>query len=179
MIIRPTPLAGAHVVELERLGDERGSFARTFDAEQFRAAGLDPRVAQCSTSFNLREGTLRGMHYQAAPHEEVKLVRATSGALFDVIVDLRPRSASFRRWFGIRLDARSGTALYIPAGFAHGFQTLAEDTEVHYQINVPYVPGAARGVRFDDPAFAIDWPAPPPGGRTISERDRGFPDFSG
>jgi len=178
VIIRPTPLAGAHVVELERIGDERGSFARTFDREQFAAAGLDDRIAQCSTSFNLAAGTLRGMHYQAAPHEEAKLVRVTRGALFDVIVDLRAGSATFRQWFGIELDAESGRALYVPPGLAHGFQTLAERTEVLYQINAPYVPEAARGVRFDDPAFAIAWP-PPPAGLVISERDRTFPDFAG
>ncbi len=179
MIIRPTPLAGAHVVELERIGDERGSFARTFDREQFAAAGLDDAVAQCSTSFNLAAGTLRGMHYQAAPHEEAKLVRVTQGAIFDVIVDLRAGSPTFRAWFGMALDAQSGSALYVPPGMAHGFQTLAEATEVHYQISTPFVPAAARGVRFDDPAFGIAWPPPPRTGLVISERDRGFADFAG
>lgn len=179
MILRETPLAGAHVVELEQLRDERGYFARTFDCEQFAAAGLDVRVVQCSTSFNEHAGTLRGMHYQAAPYEEAKLVRVTRGAVFDVIVDLRADSATFRQWFGVELDAPSGRSLYVPVGFAHGFQTLADQTEVLYQIAQQHVPDAARGVRFDDPAFAIQWPAPPPSGRVISERDRAFADFAG
>ena len=178
MILRETPLAGAHVVELERLRDERGHFARTFDAEQFAAAGLDARVVQCSTSFNARAGTLRGMHYQADPHGEAKLVRVTRGAVFDVIVDLRPASPTCRGWFGIELDAESGRSLYVPVGFAHGFQTLVDDSEVLYQMSHPYVPDAARGVRFDDPAFAIEWPPSPPTGLVVSERDRAFPDFA-
>lgn len=177
MKITETPLAGAFVIELEPFADERGYFARTFDAEQFAAAGLDAAVIQSSTSFNAREGTLRGMHYQADPHGEVKLVRATRGAVFDVIVDLREDSPSFRRWFGVELDAASGRSLYIPVGFAHGFQTLADSSEVLYQINHAYVPHAARGVRFDDPAFAIEWPPPPSAGRVISQRDSSFPDF--
>ncbi len=179
MILRETPLAGAHVVELEHLRDERGYFARTFDREQFAAAGLDARVSQASTSFNARAGTLRGMHYQEHPHDEAKLVRVTRGAVFDVIIDLRPDSATFRRWFGIELDAASGRSLYVPVGFAHGFQTLADESEVLYQMSHHYVPGAARGVRFDDPAFAIDWPPPPSGGLVITDRDRAFPDFAG
>jgi dTDP-4-dehydrorhamnose 3,5-epimerase len=175
--LRETPLAGAYVVEVEQRRDERGYFARTFDREQFAAAGLDGRVAATNTSFNPRAGTLRGMHYQAPPHGEAKLVRVTRGAVFDVIVDLRADSATFRRWFALELDAASGVSLYVPVGFAHGFQTLLDDSEVLYQMSYEYVPEAARGVRFDDPAFAIDWPAPPPDGRVISERDRTFPDF--
>ena len=179
MNIRETELAGAYVVELEQLGDERGFFARTFDAEAFAAAGLDARVVQASTSFNARAGTLRGMHYQQAPHGEAKLVRVTRGAVFDVIVDLRADSPSFRRWYGRELDAASGVSLYVPVGFAHGFQTLVDESEVLYMMSHPYVPAAARGVRFDDPAFAIDWPAPPPGGLVVSPRDRDFADFDG
>ncbi len=179
MIIRETPLGGAHVIELERLGDERGYFARTFDSEQFAAAGLDGRVVQASTSFNARAGTLRGLHYQADPHGEAKLVRVTRGAVFDVIVDLRPDSATFREWFGVELDAASGRSLYVPAGLAHGFQTLVDDSEMLYQMSCHYVPDAARGVRFDDPAFAIEWPPPPPGGLVITARDRAFADFDG
>ena len=178
MRITETPLAGAFVIELERLADERGYFARTFDAEQFAAAGLDTTVVQSSTSFNARAGTLRGMHYQADPHGEVKLVRATRGTVFDVIVDLRADSSSFRRWYGVELDAASGRSLYIPVGFAHGFQTLADESEVLYQINHRYVPESARGLRFDDPAFGIEWPAAPAGVRVISERDRTFADFA-
>ena len=178
MIFRETPLDGALIVELEPLGDERGYFARTFDSELFAAAGLDGKVVQASTSFNARAGTLRGLHYQADPHAEAKLVRVTRGAVFDVIVDLRSDSATFRGWFGVELDAASGRSLYVPVGCAHGFQTLVDDTEVLYQMNYPHVPEAARGVRFDDPAFAIGWPPPPPGGRVISARDGAFADFA-
>ena len=177
MILQATPLAGAFVVELERLTDERGYFARTFDAAQFAAAGLEACVVQASTSFNARAGTLRGLHYQADPHGEAKLVRVTRGACFDVIVDLRAESATFRESFAVELDAASGRAVYVPVGFAHGFQTLADDTELLYQMSHAYVPDAARGVRFDDPAFAIGWPPPPAGGLLVSERDRAFADF--
>ena len=171
-----TPLAGAYVVELERLGDERGFFARTYDAAQFEAAGLDARIAQCNTSFNERAGTLRGLHYQAEPHGEGKLVRCTRGAVFDVAVDLRPDSETYCQWFGVELRADGVASYFIPAGLAHGFQTLEDASEVHYQMTYHYVPEAARGVRWDDPAFAIAWPEPH-GERTISERDREYPDF--
>jgi len=178
VILRPTDLPGVVLVELEPLRDERGSFARTFDADTFAAHGLDPRVVQCNTSYNLRAGTLRGLHYQAPPHAEGKLVRCIRGRVFDVVVDLRPDSPTHRRWLGLELDAGSTRSLFIPAGCAHGFQTLLDHSEVHYQMTAPYVPAAARGVRFDDPAFAIRWP-PPPGGRLIiSERDRAFPDYA-
>ncbi len=179
MKILPTELAGVAVVELERVGDERGSFARTFDAELFAAHGLDGHVAQCNTSFNARAGTLRGLHYQAAPHEEGKLVRCTRGCVWDVVLDLRTESPTYRRWMGLELDAEGSRSLYIAAGCAHGFQTLAEDSELFYQMSCPYVPEAARGVRWDDPAFAIRWPETPVGsGRTISQRDRAFPDYA-
>jgi dTDP-4-dehydrorhamnose 3,5-epimerase len=174
----PAPLDGVFVVELEPLGDERGWFARTFDAEAFAAAGLDARVVQCNTSFNARAGTLRGLHYQAGPHGEGKLVRCTRGAVFDVAVDLRPSSSTYCRWFGLELSADGTSSLFIPAGFAHGFQTLADGSEVHYQMTYHYVPEAARGVRWDDPAFGISWPAPPAGGRIMSERDATYPDFA-
>jgi dTDP-4-dehydrorhamnose 3,5-epimerase len=173
-----TPLAGAYVIELEPLVDGRGSFTRTFDAELFADHGLEPRVAQCSTSFNAVAGTLRGMHFQAVPHSEAKLVRVTSGAIYDVIVDLRSESATFRSWFGIELSSSGRQALFVPTGLAHGFQTLCDASAIDYQISHPYVPDAARGVRFDDPAFGIRWPAPPPGGLIISDRDRSFPDFT-
>jgi dTDP-4-dehydrorhamnose 3,5-epimerase len=173
----PTELAGAHVVELEPLRDERGWFARTFDAEAFAELGLDARVSQCNTSFNERAGTLRGLHYQAEPHGEGKLVRCTRGAVFDVLVDLRPGSATFCRWQGFELRADGVVSLFIPAGFAHGFQTLEDASEVDYQMTYHHVPEAARGVRWDDPAFRIAWPEPPPGGRTMSERDASYPDF--
>jgi dTDP-4-dehydrorhamnose 3,5-epimerase len=170
----PTPLAGAYVVELEPLRDERGFFARTFDAAQFEAAGLDARIAQCNTSFNARAGTLRGLHYQAEPHGEGKLVRCTRGAVWDVAVDLRPSSETYCRWFGVELRAGGVESYFIPAGMAHGFVTLADDSEVHYQMTYHYVPEAGRGVRWDDPAFGIEWPAAP---STLSERDATYPDF--
>jgi dTDP-4-dehydrorhamnose 3,5-epimerase len=164
-----TPLEGLVVVEQERLRDERGWFARTFDvAELFE-------VVQMSASFNARAGTLRGLHLQAEPHGECKLVRCTRGAIFDVAVDLRPGSRTRLRWFGIQLSADAGSALLIPAGFAHGFQTLVDETEVLYAMDAPYVADAARGVRWDDPAFAIEWPDPPASGRVLSERDRTWP----
>jgi dTDP-4-dehydrorhamnose 3,5-epimerase len=171
-----TPLAGVWVIELEKLTDERGWFARTFDREEFRERGMNPEVVQMNASFNAVEGTLRGMHYQADPHGESKVVRCVSGALFDVAVDLRPGSPTLGRWYGVELSAENGLAFYIPAGLAHGFQTLEPDTEVHYLMGNPYVPEAGRGVRWDDPAFAIEWPAAPDGGRVITERDAGYPD---
>ncbi len=171
-----TPLPGAWAIELDLIVDERGWFARTFDAEEFADRGLDPTVIQCNASFNAREGTLRGMHYQSEPHGEPKLVRCSRGAIFDVAVDLRPDSPTFRAWHGVELSAESGRAFYIPAGLAHGFQTLTENSEVLYQMGHRYVPEAARGVRWDDPAFGIEWPDAP-GGRIVSERDASYPDF--
>jgi dTDP-4-dehydrorhamnose 3,5-epimerase len=171
-----TPLRGAWVLELEKLADERGWFARTFDPEELRAHGADPAVAQCNASFNARRDTLRGMHYQAEPHGETKLVRCVRGAIFDVAVDLRPDSPSYCQWHGVELSADNGRSFYIPEGMAHGFQTLADESEVLYQMGQRYVPDAARGVRFDDPAFGIEWPAPQ-GTRIISERDASYADF--
>jgi dTDP-4-dehydrorhamnose 3,5-epimerase len=178
VIVRPTEIPGVCVVELQPVGDERGAFARTFDADLFAAHGLDPRVAQCNTSFNRCAGTLRGLHIQLAPFGEGKLVRCTRGRIFDVAVDLRPDSPTHRRSVGFELDCAGTRSLFIPPGCAHGFQTLAEDSEVHYQMTVPFVPAAASGVRWDDPAFSIDWPEPPSGGRILSERDRAFPDYA-
>jgi dTDP-4-dehydrorhamnose 3,5-epimerase len=175
---RETSVAGAFVVEPERIEDERGFFARTFSVKEFASRGLDTRVDECSTSFNVREGTLRGMHYQLAPHAESKLVRCTRGAIYDVAVDLRPDSPSYLRWFGLELSPENGYALFVPEGCAHGFQTLADASEVLYQISAPYVPDAGRGVRWDDPAFGIEWPAPPAGGRTMTSRDAEYPDFA-
>jgi dTDP-4-dehydrorhamnose 3,5-epimerase len=178
VIFHDTPLAGVVVVEPELLTDERGAFARTFCTEEFTAQGLDPRLSQVNISFNPRAGTVRGMHYQAEPHGEAKLVRVTRGAIFDVAIDLRPKSPTRRQWFGVQLTAEDRSALYIPKGCAHGFQTLRDDTEVLYLMSNPYVEGAGRGVRWDDPALGIDWPQPPVGGRTISERDATYPDLS-
>ena len=178
MLFRETTVAGALVAEPERIDDDRGFFARTFSVEEFAERGLDTRVTQCSTSFNVRAGTLRGMHYQLAPHGEAKLVRCTRGAIYDVAVDLRPDSPSYMSWFGVELSADNGYALFVPEGCAHGFQTLVDASEVHYQISTPWVPAAARGVRWDDPAFGIEWPAPPPEGRTMAARDAEYPDFT-
>ena len=171
-----TPLSGVWLIELDRLGDERGWFARTFDAGEFKARGLNPAVVQCSASFNPRRGTLRGMHYQAEPHGESKLVRCVRGAIFDVAVDLRRDSRTYCGWHGAELNSEKGLAFYIPAGLAHGFQTLTDDCEVIYQMGNEYVAEAARGVRWDDPAFAIEWPATG-GERIISQRDAAHPDF--
>jgi dTDP-4-dehydrorhamnose 3,5-epimerase len=168
-----TPLAGAYVVDVEPHADERGVFARTFCADEFAAHGLDARVAQASISFNRRAGTLRGLHYQAAPHGEAKLIRCTAGAIFDVIVDLRPDSPTYTRHFAVTLTAADRRALYVPVGFAHGFQTLVDGTEVLYQMSHPYT--VTRGVRWNDPAFGIEWPDVPE--RVMNDRDRAYPDF--
>ena len=174
MIFTETPIPGAFEIELEPVADERGWFARTFDAEEFERRGLEPAVAQANISYNERAGTLRGMHYQADPEGEPKLVRCTRGAIFDVIVDLREGSRAHRRWHGVELSAENGRMLYIPTGVAHGFQTLADATEVGYLMGHRYVPEAARAVRWDDPAIGIEWP-PAQGGRVISEKDRSYP----
>ncbi len=171
----PLPLPGAFLVEPEPLADTRGFFARTFCREEFAARGLDPELAQCSISFNKRTGTLRGMHYQKPPHEEAKLVRCTAGAIHDVILDLRRDSPAYLRWTGVDLSAENRSALYIPRGLAHGFLTLADDSEVLYQISRFFEPGSAAGVRWNDPAFGIDWPA---GVNVISDRDRDYADFA-
>ena len=169
-------LRGAFVIEFERIEDERGFFARTFCRREFRERGLETEIVQANTAFNRRKGTLRGMHYQAAPHEEAKLVRCTRGAVYDVIVDLRRDSPSFTRWAAVELTAASDAMLYVPPGFAHGYQTLDDDTETSYLMSAFYEPGAGRGVRWDDPAFGIEWPDVVE--RTLNERDRTWPDFS-
>jgi dTDP-4-dehydrorhamnose 3,5-epimerase len=174
MIFKDTGINGVWVIEPERLEDERGFFARTWDPDEFAERGLNPELAQCSISFNSVRGTLRGLHYQAAPHEEAKLVRCTAGSIFDVAVDLRPGSSMFRDWFGVELSAENRLALYVPEGCAHGFLTLADDSEVHYHISQAYVPEAGRGVRWNDPAFAIRWPGEVV---VINERDGSYPDF--
>ena len=174
MIFTPTPLAGAFVIEPEPDADARGLFARTWCRRELERRGLETRIAQCSTSFNPRKGTLRGMHYQSAPFAETKIVRCTRGAVYDVIVDLRPDSPTFTRHFGLALTADDRRAIYVPPLVAHGFQTLEDDTEVFYQISEFYSPEHVRGVRWDDPAFGIAWP---PAERLVSERDRGYPDF--
>ena len=175
MIVTRSPLAGAVVLDLEPRHDSRGLFARTWCVREAAAAGLNPRLAQASVSYNKRRGTLRGMHYQEAPHEEAKLVRCTRGSIYDVVIDLRSGSITFGRYFSITLSAENRRMLYVPEGFAHGFQTLEDETEVSYQISEFYVPSAARGVRWDDPAFGIEWPLAEP---ILNERDRSFPDFT-
>jgi dTDP-4-dehydrorhamnose 3,5-epimerase len=174
MIFRSTDIAGAWVIKPEPLEDERGFFARTWDPDELEERGLNPKLAQCSISYNRARGTLRGLHYQAAPHEEAKLVRCTAGAIFDVAVDVRPDSSTFRGWFGVELSAENRLALYVPEGCAHGFLTLDDGCEVQYQISQAYVPEAARGVRWDDAAFGITWPGEVV---VINERDRSYPDF--
>ena len=174
LIFTETALAGAFVIEPERREDARGFFARVWCAREFAAHGLETRVSQCSISLNARRGTLRGMHYQVPPHEEVKLVRCTRGALYDVIIDLRPGSPTFTRHVAVELTADNRRMLYIPHGFAHGFQTLEDDTEILYQMSEFYAPGAARGVRWNDATFGIAWPIASP---TMLERDRSYADF--
>ncbi|PYM94888.1 MAG: dTDP-4-dehydrorhamnose 3,5-epimerase [Candidatus Rokuibacteriota bacterium] len=176
MIFTETPLKGAFVIEPEPLADARGFFARTWCQREAEQHGLNPRLVQCSVSFNRRRGTLRGLHYQAAPHEEAKLVRCTAGALHDVIVDLRRDSPTFRGHFAAGLSAKNRRMLYVPEGFAHGFQTLEDGTEIFYQMSEFYSPESARGVRWDDPAFGIVWPD---ADRIINDRDRAYPDFAG
>ena len=174
MIFTETGLEGATIVDIERFEDGRGFFARSWCEHEFRSRGLNPHVAQCSVSFNARKGTLRGMHYQIKPFEEAKLVRCTRGSLCDVIVDLRPGSRTYTKHLTAVLTAENGRMLYAPEGFAHGFITLEDATEVFYQISECYSPESQRGFRWDDPAFGIVWPAEV---RVISDRDRGFPDF--
>ena len=176
MTFTPTAVQGAWLVALQRLEDERGFFARSFCQREFEAHGLDPRLAQCNVSFNAKRGTLRGLHYQAAPHEEAKVVRCTQGAVWDVVVDLRPGSPTFKRWHGVELDASNRLALYVPAGCAHGFQTLADNAEVLYLMSEFYHPESARGLPWDDPAFGIRWPLAEP---ILSARDRAFTRFAG
>jgi dTDP-4-dehydrorhamnose 3,5-epimerase len=174
VIFRDTPLPGVLEIELEPRADDRGFFARTFCEREFEARGLLTRYPQGNLSRNRERGTLRGLHLQAPPHAEVKVVRCVRGAIFDVVVDLRKGSPTSRQWVGVELDAEKGNALYVPAGFAHGFITLRPDTDVLYQMGEFYLPAAARGFRWNDPAFGIAWPLAPD---VISERDRSYPDF--
>jgi dTDP-4-dehydrorhamnose 3,5-epimerase len=176
MRFQETAIPGAFVIDPEPNADERGFFARTWCREEFRARGLATTWAQCAVSYNRRRGTLRGLHYQAEPYSEIKLVRCTAGAVHDVIVDLRPGSAAFGRWAAVELSARNRRMLYVPAGVAHGFQALLDDTEVFYQISELYRPELQRGARWDDPALGIAWPACDE--RIVSPRDQAFPELS-
>ena len=175
MIFTKISLPGAYLVELERREDERGFFARSFCNREFTDLGLDPCVAQCNISFNHKKGILRGMHYQLPPYAEAKLVRCTRGAIYDVIVDLRRDATTFMKWYSVELTAENRIALYIPKGFAHGFQTLVDDTEVFYQMSEFYAPESARGFRWDDPQFDITWPLQV---SQISEKDLALQVFS-
>lgn len=172
MIFTPTRVPGAYLIVPERIDDERGFFARTWCPEELAAHGLNPHLAQISRSYNHSRGTLRGMHYQIAPHEEAKLVSCTQGAIYDVAVDLRPVSPTYRQWIAARLTAHGMESLYVPEGCAHGFVTLEENTVVQYFISAPYRRDSARGVRWDDPALGIEWPVRPV---VINDRDRTFP----
>ncbi|MEX1027500.1 MAG: dTDP-4-dehydrorhamnose 3,5-epimerase [Candidatus Paceibacterota bacterium] len=173
MIFQPTKLEGVYVIETERLEDDRGFFGRTWCQQEFAARGLNSQVNQASISFNKRRGTLRGLHYQEAPHGEIKLVRVTRGAIFDVVVDLRPESPTFKQWTAVELDQDNRLSLYIPDGFAHGFETLSDNAEVLYQISTPYVASSVRGVRWNDPAFGIQWPIDV---SVMAPRDRDYAD---
>jgi dTDP-4-dehydrorhamnose 3,5-epimerase len=174
MILAATRLAGAWLIDIEPREDERGFFARTWCRQELSAQGLDTEIAQESLSFSRRRGTVRGLHFQRPPHEETKIARCVRGAIFDVIIDLRPRSATYLGWQGFELSADNRRAIYIPKGFAHGFQTLTDDAEVAYQISAFFAPEAAAGYRYDDAAFGVVWPLPV---AVISERDLGWPAF--
>ncbi len=176
MKFRKTPLDGVIVIDLDRHEDDRGFFARSFCENEFSAQGIASRFVQCNVSFNKRKGTLRGMHFQAAPHEEDKLVRCTMGAVHDIVVDIRRGSPTYLKNFAIELSASNRTALFIPQGFAHGFQSLQDESEVLYQMSQFFHPGSARGLRWDDPALRLDWPLCDP---ILSEKDRGYPLLDG
>ena len=196
MFFTETKLKGACIIELDKLQDDRGFFARSYCFREFEAHGLNPKVVQCNVSFNAKKGTMRGMHYQVAPSEEAKLVRCVRGSIYDVIVDIRPDSATYRQWIALELssprfhlpspisllpaDGSPLTAhfrmLYVPEGFAHGFLTLEDNTEVFYQMSEFYTPECVRGFRWNDPTFGIEWPSDV---QVISDRDRSYPDFSG
>jgi len=175
MRFEPQPCPGVYLIELEPAEDDRGAFARTYCRESFASHGLEPCEIQCNISRNTRRATLRGMHWQAEPGGEAKLIRVGRGAIHDVVVDIRPSSPTYLRAVGVELNERNNLQLYVPPGFAHGFVTLADDTEVVYQMSRAYAPDLARGARWNDPAFAIDWPIEP---TIISERDRSHPDFA-
>jgi dTDP-4-dehydrorhamnose 3,5-epimerase len=174
MIFRELKLPGVFEVKIAPNHDERGFFARSWCRKEFENHGLNPNLVQCNISFNARQGTLRGMHYQADPFGEAKLVRCTAGAIYDVVVDVRPQSPTFKHWIAVVLRSESRDMLYIPQGIAHGFLTLADNTEIFYQMSEYYHPDFSRGVRWNDPAFGIEWPH---NITVISERDRTYPDF--
>jgi dTDP-4-dehydrorhamnose 3,5-epimerase len=175
MIFTETKLEGVYIIEPELLQDERGFFARSWCQHEFQDHQLNPHLVQCNISFNKRRGTLRGLHFQAAPHEEAKVARCTMGSIYDVAVDLRPHSSTFKMWIAVELTASNRKMLYIPEGVAHGFQTLEDDTEVFYQMSEFYHPECARGARWNDPVFGIQWPLEV---KMISAKDQQYPDFT-
>jgi dTDP-4-dehydrorhamnose 3,5-epimerase len=175
MIFAETKLRGAFIIDIDRHGDERGFFARTWCKEEFEARGLNPNSVQSNLAFSARAGTLRGLHYQIEPHEEVKLVRCTRGAVYDVIVDLRPESPTYLKWLSVELTAENRTMVYVPERFAHGYQTLTDGVEMVYQVSHAYAPGSERGVRWDDPSIGIEWPMVD--FRSISAKDQRWPNY--
>ena len=175
MLFTELPLAGAFQIDLEPLGDDRGFLARTFCRREFQERGLNPAVDQASLSFSHKRGTLRGLHYQASPHGEDKLVRCVAGAIYDVAVDLRPKSPTYLTWCSMELSAENRRAFYIPSGMAHGFLTLTDDVQVFYLMSHPFVPESVRGVRWDDPLIGIDWPNAP---AILAARDAAYPDLA-
>ncbi|MBX0328811.1 dTDP-4-dehydrorhamnose 3,5-epimerase [Oscillochloris sp. ZM17-4] len=176
MFFTPTELVGAFIIDVQRFEDNRGFFARSWSPDDFESRGLSSHIAQMNLSYNRVKGTLRGMHFKHHPYAETKLVRCIRGAILDVIIDLRPESPSFKRWIGVELTDENRRALYVPEGFAHGFQTLVDDVEVMYQVSQPYMPSAEGGVRHNDPAFGITWPLEP---TEMSPKDTQWPDFGG
>lgn len=174
MIFNQIDIEGVFVIEPEEVIDERGFFARIWDKDRFKKLGLETDVSQCSISLSNRKGTLRGMHYQEKPFEEVKIVRCTRGKIFDVIIDLRRTSLSFKKWFGIELTESNHKMLYVPKGFAHGYQTLEDNTEISYQISESYHPDHSKGILWNDPVFSINWPIKQP---ILSKRDSSFEPF--
>jgi dTDP-4-dehydrorhamnose 3,5-epimerase len=175
MIFSKTKLRDSFIIEVERLEDDRGFFARGWCKREFESHALVSRLVQANMSLNKKKGTLRGMHYQIAPYEETKLVRCTRGSVYDVIIDLRPDSSTYKDWLAVKLSADNHRMLYVPEGFAHGYLTLEDDTEVFYHVSEFYTPTAERGVRYDDPAFDISWPLKV---QVISDRDKRWPDYS-
>jgi dTDP-4-dehydrorhamnose 3,5-epimerase len=176
MIFTETELKDAYIIDPEQRADQRGFFARIYCKQEFEQHGLVPHVVQANLSYNHHKGTLRGMHFQVAPHQETKLVRCTRGAIYDVIIDLRPDSPTYKRWIGVELTADNYRMLFVPRGFAHGFQTLADNSEVNYHVSEFYTPGAEGGVRYNDPQFDIVWPLE---ASVISEKDSNWPDYTG
>lgn len=175
LLFKPLEVAGAYLIEIDRKEDERGFFARTWCAKEFEAQGLKASLAQCNMSYNKQKGTLRGLHYQLPPHQETKIVRCTTGGIYDVILDLRPDSPTYLKWCGVELWSHNHQVLYVPEGCGHGIQTLADHTEVMYMVSEFYTPEAERGVMWNDPVFAIEWP--PAEQRIISEKDQNHPPF--